>query len=86
MLPPPPPSCHHYVKCLEHSYSRVAGKREKEKKALEDGGFVQSINTISIHVLPVLVAMLTLVLHTALGNNLTPAQVGLGVSKLLSAY
>ena len=53
--------------------------RENEKKALEKGGFVQSINTMSMLVLPVVVAMVTLVLHTALGNNLTPAQVGFRV-------
>ena len=53
--------------------------RENEKKALEKGGFVQSINTMSMLILPAVVAMVTLVSHTALGNNLTPAQVGVGL-------
>lgn len=49
--------------------------REEEQKALQKGGYMQSFNVMCMPLVPVLATMLTLVLHTSLGNNLTPAQV-----------
>eukprot|EP00057_Strongylocentrotus_purpuratus_P023680 XP_011678154.1 PREDICTED: multidrug resistance-associated protein 5-like [Strongylocentrotus purpuratus] len=48
--------------------------RGEEQKALQKGGYMQSLSTMCLPLVPVLSTMLTLVLHTSLGNNLTPAQ------------
>ncbi|XP_041482958.1 multidrug resistance-associated protein 5-like isoform X1 [Lytechinus variegatus] len=53
---------------------KIFNMRGEEQRALQKGGYMQSFSTMTLPLVPVLAAMLTLVLHTALGNNLTPAQ------------
>ncbi|XP_030837464.1 multidrug resistance-associated protein 5 isoform X2 [Strongylocentrotus purpuratus] len=53
---------------------KISNMRGEEQKALQKGGYMQSLSTMCLPLVPVLSTMLTLVLHTSLGNNLTPAQ------------
>ncbi|XP_071488722.1 ATP-binding cassette sub-family C member 5-like [Diadema antillarum] len=53
---------------------KIAHMRADEQRALEKGGYIQSLSTMALPIVPVIASMLTLTLHTALGNNLTPAE------------
>ncbi|XP_071950511.1 ATP-binding cassette sub-family C member 5-like isoform X2 [Antedon mediterranea] len=59
----------------EKSFAKsIAGIRAQEQSVLEKAGYIQSINNGLTPLIPVLATVITLSVHTFLGNSLNPAQ------------